>query len=285
MMALRDGKNKNKPIHLFQQHIQEAMTRQLTLEKDLQNVSIGDEFSIVFQPQVKVSTNEIIGFESLARWRHPLFGPISPVEFIALAEEKLIIYQLTERTIDYVFKILETRKREYSFTGIVSINISSLLLEHVVFIEFVRSRLSYFDINPKQIEFEITESVQLFSSETVLSHLQLLRKMGIRISIDDFGTGYAALSYLSHFPVDKVKIDKHFIDQIDTDRKGEAILKSIISLIKNMELYMIAEGVETADQIRFLKERGCDHIQGYYVSKPLTEEKSDMVVKNGCYIK
>lgn len=272
-MAVKKAKlSPFSSFELFKKDIQDELIRLRQIEHDLRHIEIGSEFFLVFQPQVDASTEEIIGFECLSRWNHPVYGFISPAEFIHIAEEKLFIYSLTEKIIDYVFNVLKGWKTTYAFSGIISINLSSFLLEHERFIDFVQAKLNEYAIDPAQIEFEITESVQLFSSENVNSHLRKLRDAGIRISIDDFGTGYAALSYLSNFPVDKLKIDKHFVDQIELDDNGEAVLETIILMAEKLNLQYIAEGVETAEQLAFLTKHGCSHIQGYYFYKPLPEK-------------
>ncbi|WP_227394305.1 sensor domain-containing protein [Jeotgalibacillus aurantiacus] len=248
----------------------QSISRDLIIQQELKKIVERGELAFVFQPQVDSLNNWITGVEVLARWEHPVLGTVSPAEFIPIAESSGMMDKLTRHQLDTCLSQFAQWKKSYHFDGTIAFNISSMLIRNRSFMRFLEGVIQKHEISYNQVEIEITENIQLFSHLESIQSLERLRELGIRVAIDDFGTGYSTLSYLNRFPLDKIKIDKHFTDQIHVDQKGEAILVSIIKLADSLHLDVLAEGVETAEQRDFLQENGCRHMQGYYYFKPMS---------------
>lgn len=257
----------------YESVMSDTLNRRLFIEESLKEAIKSDAYYTVFQPQVDSIKNEIIGIEVLSRWNHPELGPISPEEFICVAEETGQIRFLTEHIIDSSLSMYNKWKKMTGFSGVMSFNVSSTLLSEPSFVSFLLYQLEKHSIPQGKLEIEITENVQIFSSTVINNHMYDIQKAGIRIAIDDFGVGYSNLSYISNLPISKIKIDKFFINCIGESTKGEAILQAIIVLAKNLEIDVIAEGVETVTQRDYLKEHSCSLVQGYYYDRPLKEEQ------------
>ncbi|MFB1082257.1 EAL domain-containing protein [Jeotgalibacillus sp. JSM ZJ347] len=275
-IAMYEAKKKqSSKAVLYNPMMHESVSRDLIIQQELKKVIERGELEFVFQPQVDSTKNWITGVEVLTRWDHPVLGVVSPAEFIPIAETSGMMEKLTRYQLESCLKQFSTWKKNFKFDGIIAFNISSGLFRNKNFIAFLEQVIYEFNIPFHQIELEITENIQLFSHQESVRTLERLRDLGIRVAIDDFGTGYSTLSYLNQFPVDKIKIDKHFTDQILTDERGEAILVSIIKLANSLNLDVLAEGVETDDQRNFLQMNGCNDMQGYYFFKPLTIEQCE----------
>ncbi|OOM78154.1 cyclic di-GMP phosphodiesterase Gmr [Clostridium puniceum] len=260
------GKNR---FVLFDQDMYLKLERKTRVERILRTAIENNELSINYQPQYDVQNNEIFGFESLLRLNSKELGFISPLEFISIAEECGYITQLGQWVIEESCKqSVKWLKQGYKFKSI-SVNISSVDLQQANFLENVKKIINKTSIDPRILELEITETVLMESLDSSISILKKLMDMGIRIALDDFGTGYSSLSYLRKIPINTLKIDKSFIDNITSNQKEESIINNIIQMAHSLELKVVAEGVETKDQLSVLKERDCDYIQGYYFSKPL----------------
>ncbi|WNF38815.1 EAL domain-containing protein [Bacillaceae bacterium IKA-2] len=249
----------------------EVLKRRMLIGQGMFQALDRGEFFFVFQPQINLHDQTIVGVEVLSRWNHPDFGYVSPPEFIRIAEETGRIQELTEKMIENVLTRVENWKECHQFEGSVAFNISSSLLESHLFFLFIHEQMKKFKIGWGKLELEITETLDLISSEEMFYQLEKLRELGVIISIDDFGTGYSKIKYLSNFPVDKIKVDKSFIDAIGEGTKKEAVLHALIVLIKSLELDVIAEGVETIEQEEELLRLGCHYVQGYLYAKPLVE--------------
>jgi diguanylate cyclase (GGDEF)-like protein/PAS domain S-box-containing protein len=273
-MAMYQAKKlKGNCAVLFHDEIHRHLERRLYIEEHLKNTAENDDIFFVYQPQIDARTNKIIGFEVLSRWNSQKFGWISPVEFIHVAEESGYIADVTKKMIQESFSFFEYLREKCGFDGFISVNLSSRLLTDQLFIEEFKQSVKEAGWPKGSVEIEITESVPLFSSNDVTRNLQMLRQDGICVAIDDFGTGYSALSYLHDFPLDKIKVDKLFVDQIDRSGRGEALLKSILHLANSLDLLVIAEGVETGRQRDWLLKHNCCLIQGYYYYRPLPAEE------------
>ncbi|KIL46600.1 hypothetical protein KP77_27270 [Jeotgalibacillus alimentarius] len=275
-IAMYEAKKKQltKAV-MYDPVMHESVSRDLIIQQELKKVIERDELDFVYQPQIDSNKNWITGVEVLTRWTHPVLGPVSPAEFIPIAETSGMMEKLTRHQLDWCLSRFAEWIKHFSFDGLIAFNISSGLFRNKNFIAYLEQIITDHKIPFDQIELEITENIQLFSHKESVQTLERLRDLGIRVAIDDFGTGYSTLSYLNQFPVDKIKIDKHFTDQIMTDLKGEAILVSIIKLANSLELDVLAEGVETVEQRDFLKMNGCSDMQGYYYFKPLTLEECE----------
>lgn len=260
------GKNR---FVLFDPEIYVKLKRKTCIERILRTAIENNELSINYQPQYDAQNNEIFGFEALIRLNSKELGFISPLEFIPVAEQcgyitKLSLWVLNESCKQSV----KWLNAGYKFKSI-SINISSVDLQQADFLENIKDILKNTGINPNIVELEITETVLMQSFDSSINILKKLMDMGIRIALDDFGTGYSSLSYLRKIPISTLKIDKSFIDNITSNKKEESIINNIIQMAHSLDLKVVAEGVETKDQLLILKERNCNYIQGYYFSKPL----------------
>ncbi|QKS69957.1 EAL domain-containing protein [Paenalkalicoccus suaedae] len=270
-VAMEEAKKKDASyVMCYDRDMHEAINREIMLAQELRNAILNEELSYHYQPQVDSRTHEIIGMEVLTRWNHPVLGPIPPNTFIPIAEANGVIEGVTRNQITVCLAEFKRLRNNHRYNGTISFNISSRLLTSRSFIDFLVGSIREAEVPFEKIELELTESVQLFSDKDILKHLSILRERGLRFAIDDFGTGYSMLSYLNRFPIDKLKIDKSFIDPLGVDLGVESVLISIIGLARNLHLEVIAEGVETEEQCLRLQEHGCYDVQGYYYYKPLT---------------
>lgn len=267
-LALQQAKKKGNNSHqLYTPYLDELTQVRLNIENDLRMAVASSEFIMMFQPKFDLVQNKISGFESLIRWEKE--GKlISPVSFISIAEENGLINEIgkigLEKTCNFIAKLNEIGFHDVN----VAINVSALQLKLSTFTIDVENILSKYKIKPSQLEIEITESAFLYE-ESAINPLLQIKNMGIKIALDDFGTGYSSLSYLKKLPIDILKIDKSFVDDIPKDKSAIATIKTILDLANNYNLEVITEGVETVEQKDFLFDMGCRFIQGYYISKPL----------------
>lgn len=276
--AMYHAKSAGRNNHQFYTaRMNEAAGERLQMENELRHAisSISPtscEFSLHFQPQVQTATGQVIGLEALLRWKNPVFGEVSPMRFIAIAEETGLIQPLGDWVIWETCRLVREMKRQ-GIDGIrVAMNISAQQLRHENLLLLVRGALSCYDLQPQDIEMEVTESTAMQNPETTLSILDQLSSMGIMLAIDDFGTGYSSLAYLKHLPIQRLKLDRSFVKDIETDANDAAICTATIALGHSLGLELVAEGVETDDQRTFLSRLGCDMLQGYFYSKPLPFE-------------
>ncbi|WP_137788589.1 GGDEF domain-containing phosphodiesterase [Bacillus sp. E(2018)] len=280
--ALYQAKEKGRNTYqFFAEQRDGKMERRLNLEHGLRKALTNKEFFLVYQPLVHIGHNKILGVEALLRWNKEDEGMISPAEFIPIAEETGMILPIGEWVLrEACMQGLSWLKNGFNDL-LISVNISVRQLLEESFIERVESILSETEFPPASLELEITESTTMQNMEEALPILNALRTKGIRISVDDFGTGYSSLTYLRHLPVDTLKIDKMFIDDILTDQKAGAIVKTIIDMGHNLDFHVIAEGIESREQIDFLVEQGCIYGQGYHLHKPLhADELEKQLHKN-----
>lgn len=250
------------------------------MDNDLQKAIENDEFVVYFQPQITLVTQKIIGVEALVRWKHPNIGLVFPDKFIKIAEENRAIIEIGIIVFKKSLEQLIRWKKAKLFDGRIAINISAIQLEEENFVAIVEHICKDMLVTPFEIELEITESYIMKNPKKSIKTLQNLADLGFHISIDDFGTGYSSLSYLKQLPVHKLKIDRSFVKDLPEDKEDQAISKTIIALAKNLELEVLAEGVETIEQHKFLEENLCDSAQGYLFSKPIDSESFYMYLQS-----
>lgn len=264
-------KRGGKCYELFNSALNDTTLRRLMIENDLHRAIGQNEFKLAYQPQIDTISGKIIGVEALIRWKHSEHGFISPVEFIPIAEESGFILELG---IWVMREALGALKRwiESGLEPIrMALNVSARQFAHPDFIGVVQKIIAEFDIPAYLVELEVTESAVMDEPQRAIQICKELRYHGVEFAIDDFGTGYSSLAYLKLFPVKRLKIDKSFVDDIGVNDEGSTLAEVIITLANSLNLEVVAEGVETLEQLQFLRERGCDIIQGYYYSPPKDE--------------
>jgi diguanylate cyclase len=270
-IAKENGKNR---YQFFDKSMDENITAKVNLENGLRRAIDLNELLIHYQPKLDCHSNTITGVEALLRWKNREYGYIPPSTFIPLAEETGLIDKIGEWVLREACLQLKKWNRQGLKSFYISVNVSTIQFLQKGFIEKVRFILNETEIDPRYLELEITESAMMDSNQ-VIPILEQLRKMGIKISVDDFGSGYSSLGHLNKLPIDILKIDRMFIDAIGKKENDIAILSTIITLARSLNLTVIAEGVETELQFNILRERGCDLIQGFYISKPLSVNAFD----------
>jgi len=272
-VALSKAKEKGKSsFEVFTPEMDELYLLKFTLENDLRKAIQEGEFRLVYQPQYNIYTGEIVGTEALIRWLHPERGLVSPGDFIPIAEETGLIVPMSEWVIREACRQNRAWQREGLPAIPVSVNLSVRQFLQPNLIERVSSILTETDLDPSYLDLEITESMTM-DVEFATAALMRLKELGLRVSIDDFGTGYSSLNYLKNFPVDKLKIDRSFVRDIMDDPNDAAIVRTIITMAHHLNQTVIAEGVETEEQLAYLRTYGCDEMQGYLYSPPLSPDQ------------
>jgi len=262
-MALYRAKSEGGGVHrFFEKEMDRQAQKRREMEFDLRRAFANGEFELHYQPLVNLSANRISGFESLMRWRHPQKGMISPAEFIPVAEDIGLIVSLGEWAMREACKEAATWPADIK----VAVNLSPVQFRSRNLVPMVISALAVSGLSPRRLELEITESVFLAETEANVATLHQLRELGVSISMDDFGTGYSSLSYLRSFPFDKIKIDRSFVKDIAERPDCSAIVKAISGLGRSLQIMTTAEGVETSDQLDWLRAEGCNEVQGFLFS-------------------
>jgi len=268
--AKESGRNS---FQFYTPSMNERTLDRLRIEADLRHALDRDEFSLHYQPQVCMETGRVVGMEALLRWRHPVLGMIGPARFIGLAEELGLIIPIGA----WVLRTACIQTKAWHDAGFahlrVAVNLSARQFTQHALAQSVADVLHATGLAPRYLELELTESMVMGDVDHAITILRNLKALGLHISIDDFGTGYSSLSYLRRFPIDVLKIDQSFVNDITHDADDAAIVISIISLAHSLRLTVIAEGVETLEQLAFLRDHGCEQAQGYYFSRPLEVEQ------------
>ncbi len=282
-LAMYRAKVKGKARYeIFDIQMHSGALSALQLEIDLRRAIKNKEFLLYYQPIIEVGTENIAGFEVLIRWNHPTQGIVLPNDFIPLAEETGLILPIGGWVLRESCRQMSEWRKAYPAAQnlIVSINLSARQLEQIDLIEQINDILEETGLNPRSIKLEITESVVMNNAEQSVKTMCELRKMGIRVSIDDFGTGYSSLSYLHRFPIDTLKIDRSFVMRIGDGGESSEIVQTIIKLASNLGMDVVAEGVETFEQLDFLRNINCGFVQGYYYSRPVDNLSATEMVEN-----
>ncbi|MCI4625476.1 MAG: EAL domain-containing protein [Candidatus Magnetoovum sp. WYHC-5] len=275
--AKASGRNNYK---FFTYSMNEIALERMELLKDMRNAVIEDEFIIYYQPQINLLNNSYCGMEALLRWKHPVKEMVMPAKFIPIAEESGFINTISQWVLKRAcLDTLELNRR--GFTNLqVAVNISMHQF-NLSIVETIRTILKQTGFNARFLELEITESIFMKNQEIVIETMHQLKNMGICISVDDFGTGYSSLTYLKHLPIDKLKIDRSFVKDLPEDRDDMAIVNTIIAMAKNLDIDIIAEGVETTAQLDLLRSMNCMKAQGFLFSKPVPlDEIIQLLEKN-----
>lgn len=275
--AKQDGRNLYR---FFTREMQERSARRVLVENELRRALERQEFALHYQPQLSMHDNRIVGAEALLRWTHPVLGAVSPAEFIPIAESSGLILPIGEW-------VLRTAARQWACwlgSGLapmtLAVNLSAVQFRHPRLTELVTQILDEEMLAPQYLELELTEGIAMDDPLAAIEVMDGLHRRGVRMSIDDFGTGYSSLSYLKRFKVYKLKIDQSFVRDITENYEDKAIVGAIISLASNLGMQTIAEGVETLGQMTFLRDKGCNELQGYYFSKPLAAEQFESFVRS-----
>lgn len=262
-------------IAFFEPHMQHAVSQRLLLEAELRQALINEEFCLVYQPQIDARTQRIVGAEALLRWVHPEKGLVSPNTFMHVLEDSGMILQVGHWVLRQACRFtarLLAQRRISADQFSLSVNVSPRQFRQHEFVAGVASAVEEFAIAPRCLYLEITESMVIQDFDDTVGKMRELRRMGIRFAIDDFGTGYSSLSYLKRLPVDVLKIDQSFIQDCAGENSDAEIVRAIIAMARSLKLNIIAEGVETCDQLEFLQSEGCHNYQGYLFSVPLAED-------------
>ena len=265
-----NGKNHYR---FYSDEMNEEVLQDLELEAKLRHAIDNDEFILHYQPQIDLNNDRVFGVEALIRWEDEELGLVSPGKFIPLAERTGLIIPIG----DWVLEEACREAKEFHEAGFpklkMGINLSARQFADNNLVEKISNILSETGLNPAKLELEITESIIMKDVKESVKKLIKLKKLGVKFSIDDFGTGYSSLSYLKEFPIGTLKIDRSFVDQVPTDKNDTAIVKAIIDLAHNLNLNVIAEGVENPEHLQFLEQNDCDRIQGYYFGRPMSKQE------------
>jgi diguanylate cyclase (GGDEF)-like protein/PAS domain S-box-containing protein len=274
-IAMYRAKAKGKACYeIFDKEMYTQAIAQLQLENDLRQAIERQEFLVYYQPIVSTKTANLTGFEALIRWHHPQRGLVSPAEFIPVAEETGLIVPIGEWILTSVCEQIKSWQQQFSSHPKISVNLSVKQLRDVEFIAKIDRILLKTGIEGRSLQLELTESMLMDKIEVLLEILSQLRSRGIQLSIDDFGTGYSSLSYLHRFPVNYLKVDRSFVKGLSSNVESLKITQSIVELANNLNIAAIAEGVETEEQLVRLRQLGCEYVQGYLFSPPLTVQEA-----------
>ena len=280
--AMNQAKGLGKSRYaVFNTSMQERAVRPLHLDADLRRALENREFEVYYQPIFSLVDNQIIGFEALVRWLHPDRGLVSPAEFIPIAEESSLIIPLGAWVLREAISQIMAWQQKFPANPLlsISVNVSAVQLVQPCFIERIDRLLKETGLNPLSLKLEITETAVMENAKSVTNVLEYLKDRGIHLSIDDFGTGYSSLSYLHTFPFDTLKIDRAFVSRMNVDPKNLEIIRTIIILAHNLGMDLVAEGIETREQLNQLQELQCEHGQGYLFSRPLDSKAAEKLLE------
>lgn len=270
-MAMLLAEQTRSPIVEHTPSCTQELSHRHAIERELFNCVLNSELELYFQPQLCLHHNRIAGAEVLLRWNHnPRIGSVSPAVFIPIAEESGFIDELTDWVADRALSACAPLQADHPGCSL-SINLSARTLRRADLTDFIANVVALWRVPAETVILEITETAMIEAPARTREKLLALKSLGVRISIDDFGTGYSSLGYLSNLAIDEVKIDRCFIRDLTTNGKNQRIVRTVISLAKNFDMEVVAEGVEDSDSLELLKEWGCDKAQGYLIAKPMPE--------------
>jgi diguanylate cyclase (GGDEF)-like protein len=279
-VAMYRAKDTGRDSYMFYSAAMNVHTlERLELESDLRHALERNEFLLHYQPKVEVATGLITGIEALLRWNHPRRGLVSPMEFIPLAEETGLIVSIGEWVLATACAQTKAWQDQGQSKLDVAVNLSARQFADPMLLPKLTNIIRRSGLDPSSLELELTESLVMSHGENAVAVLQKLKSLGVRIAIDDFGTGYSSLAYLKRFPIDTIKVDRSFIRDIPSDSGDKKITRAIIAMAHSLRLQVVAEGVETADQLKFLRSQRCDTVQGYFLHRPLPEAEVAAVLK------
>jgi EAL domain-containing protein (putative c-di-GMP-specific phosphodiesterase class I) len=274
--AKKLGRNN---FQFYSPAMNEESLERVRIEGALRNAVERKEFVLHYQPQVSLVSGRVVGMEALVRWNHPELGMVPPGRFVGVAEETGLIVEIGA----WVMRAACAQNKAWQDAGLgklrVAVNLSARQFGAAGLIDGIESVLHDTGLDPSCLEIELTESLFMSDVTPAVDLLHRMKALGIKLSIDDFGTGYSSLSYLSRFPIDVLKIDRSFVAQLTCDSSDAAIVTSIIALAHNLKLAVIAEGVETGEQLEYLRRHGCDQMQGYYFSRPLPADEFEQLLR------
>lgn len=247
--------------------------RKIKYESRLLSAIKNNELYLCFQPQYDMKERKLRGFEALCRWNSEKFGEVSPSEFIPVAESVGFIVPLGEWVLEQACRTLMRIQEQYNWEGVMSVNISAVQLMSPMFMQSVRRIITRTQIDPKYLEFEVTESVMVSNVDYAIKILKEIADMGISVALDDFGTGYSSLNYLKQLPIHVLKIDKSFVDELPLKQNQRLMVGSIIGLVHQMHIHVVAEGVDDRRQLDILTKYSCDYVQGHIWGRPVIENE------------
>ncbi len=281
--AMYRAKSLGKARHeVFDKAMHAVAMNLLQMETDLRRALERQEFFIQYQPIVALDTFNLRGFEALVRWQHPERGLISPMDFIPVAEDTGQILPIGQWALQEACKQMRRWHRGFLYESFVffSVNLSSKQFTQPDLLEQVKNILDETKLDPRSLKLEITESVVMENIDTATEMLKQLRALGVQLSIDDFGTGYSSLSYLHRFPIDTLKVDRSFVMRMVDNNENIEIVRTILMLAQNLGMDVVAEGVETKEQLALLRKLGCENGQGYFFSRPVSVGGAEKIISD-----
>ena len=279
--AMYRAKTLGKARHeIFDKAMHARAMNLLQLETDLRRAVEREEFFVQYQPIVSLETSNLRGFEALVRWRHPERGLISPIDFVPVAEETGLIMPIGAWVLKESCRQMQRWQAMFPSDPqlFISVNLSGKQFAQPDLMSEVAAIIEETGLDPRSLKLEITESVVMENIETATEMLKQLRALGLKLSIDDFGTGYSSLSYLHRFPIDTLKIDRSFVTQMSDNNENMEIVRTVVMLAQNLGMDVVAEGVETSEQLSLLQRLGCEFGQGYFFSKPVEASGAEKII-------
>jgi diguanylate cyclase (GGDEF)-like protein len=280
----RAKENGRNSYQIYDQEMGRLLLEKTQIQQGLHHAISAGELLLHYQPKVDIHSGEMVGCEALVRWQHPEWGLVPPGKFIDIAEESGLILPLGE----WVLQTAIRQVKAWLDAGLcalpVAVNLSARQLLQQDIVLLTQQALLASELDPQYLELEITESMMMKNPDKVIKTLNELKAIGVKLAVDDFGTGYSSLAYLKRFPIDRVKIDREFVKNIASDPDDEAIVSATISMSHHLHYRVVAEGVETREQLEYLRNYGCDEIQGYYFSRPVPQEQFAQLLSAWCHI-
>jgi EAL domain-containing protein (putative c-di-GMP-specific phosphodiesterase class I) len=273
--------NGRQSFRFFKAEMNVRAVERQSIEEDLRNALEREQFSLHYQPKVNLKTGKITGAEALIRWTHPTRGQVSPAQFIPVAEDCGLILPIGKWVLLRACNQAQAWIDAGLPLGTIAVNISAAQFRDEKFSEGIFAILDETGLDPRSLELELTEGVLMKHAQSTTSTLGALKARGVRLAVDDFGTGYSSLSYLREFPINALKIDQSFIRQITVSPDETSIVTAVISMARSLNLRVVAEGVETNEELAFLLAHQCDEAQGYYFSRPVPAQQFAKLLETG----